>query len=406
MSRSEFDKDYKQWLRQLDVGDGDTLWKEIENELDFNETWGNISSHLDVVQPEKSRKIGITTFKVLLAAAAVILLLIIPVNYNNNDIQTDQTIVTSSEMAKMEVPESRNDFEEITDDNLQVLPAEDPNEDYSILQSYPGDIVYLGEERINEEENIIYSLYDEDKLTLDNIPMKEWALNKHFAANLKPMSVNADLKPEDKEIKGRFNNPFHLAEAGLVFGYKNTWLWNSETQNGLNSGSLRNTLPTFHYDIGFTSTIEYKNTHRFGLQLLWKSTTGQNYKQYINASYVERNIQLNYLKLQAFYMWDIKRIPGQFLFGTYFAKLNFAEEDRDGSRVSLGDNYRNSDYGLLLGYQYEVSVRNKFILKPGIRTNTSLVNIFRGDDLTPADMNKTRNFAFGFDLAIYYKFSR
>ena len=405
MSRNEFDKDYKQWLRQLDVGDGDLYWKEIENELDFNETWENISSHLDAVQPEKQRKIGIVYLKVLLAAAAIVLLLMIPVNYNNRDTQPNQSFISSSEITKTEAFESRNDFEEIADDAYQIRTQEDPTDVFSTLQAYPRDIAYLVEEKITEE-NIMYSLHHEDKLTLDNIPMQEWELSKHFVANLKPMAVYAELQPEEKEIRGGFNNPFQLAEAGLIFGYKNTWLLNSETQNGLNPGSLRNTLPTFHHDIGFTSTIEYKNKHRFGLQLLWKSATGQNYKQYINASYVERNIQLNYLKLQAFYVWDSKKIPGQFLFGSYFAILNFAEEDKDGSRVSLGNNYRNSDYGLLLGYQYEVNFRNKFILKPGIRTNYNLLNIFRGDDLASADFNKTRNFAFGFDLAIYYKFSR
>lgn len=405
MKGSEFDKDYNQWLRQLDVGDGDLYWKEIENELDFHETWGKISSHLDVVQPEKSRMIGITTYKVLLAGAAIVLLLMIPVNYNNRDTQTNQSFISSPEIAKKEIFESRSDFKPLSEDGYQIRKQEDPTEVLSTFQTYAGDIVFLGEERITEDENIIYSLYDEDKLILDRIPLREWDMSTHDVTNLKPMSVYAELQPEQKEIRGRFNNPFHLTEAGLVFGYKNTWLWNSETQNGLNPGSLRSTLPTFHQDIGFTSTIEYKNKYRFGLQLLWKSETGQNYKQYINASYVERNIQLNYLKMQAFYIWDIKKIPGQFNLGIYFAKLNFAEEIRDGSRLSLGNNYRNSDYGLLLGYQYEINFRNKFVLKPGIRTNFNLMNISAGDNFN-SDMNKTRNFSFGFDLSFYYKFTK
>jgi hypothetical protein len=84
---------------------------------------------------------------------------------------------------------------------------------------------------------------------------------------------------------------FRVAEVGLVYGYKNTWLLNHETFNGLNPGKLGTTLPTFNQDIGVASSLILNNRHLFGLEFLLKSGTGQNYQQYINASYVDRSIK-------------------------------------------------------------------------------------------------------------------
>ena len=112
--------------------------------------------------------------------------------------------------------------------------------------------------------------------------------------------------------RGKTSGSFmDVVDIGLVYGYKNTWLLNYETINGLNPKKLGNSLPTFHQEMGVLSTLAFKKNHRIGIEFLWRSETGQNYQQYINANYVNRNITLNYLKLQAFYIREHKIIPGR-----------------------------------------------------------------------------------------------
>ena len=57
MTSDKFDIDYNKWLRQVEVGEDDSVWNEIQDELDLIETWDNISAHLDVVAPQKSRTV-------------------------------------------------------------------------------------------------------------------------------------------------------------------------------------------------------------------------------------------------------------------------------------------------------------------------------------------------------------
>ena len=76
MSKSKFDKEYLKWLQQLDVEDDNSIWENIEDELDFIETWSHISSELDKAKPA-TRRIAIKPYRRYIAAAAAILLLII-----------------------------------------------------------------------------------------------------------------------------------------------------------------------------------------------------------------------------------------------------------------------------------------------------------------------------------------
>ncbi len=81
MSIDKFDIEYLKWLQQLDVEEDDSVWEEIQNELDFIETWDYISHELDRINPPV-RKIVIRPYiKIAAAAAAAILLILFSVNY-------------------------------------------------------------------------------------------------------------------------------------------------------------------------------------------------------------------------------------------------------------------------------------------------------------------------------------
>jgi len=136
-----------------------------------------------------------------------------------------------------------------------------------------------------------------------------------------------------------------------------------------------------------------------------KSEAGQNYEQYINASYLRKNIQLDYSKLQGYYIWYRGRIPGQLLTGGYLARLNLGEENKGDEIITVSDNYSNYDYGLMVGYQLTIFLQDKIIVRPGFRLSYNLVNVFRGDELTPGYLKDTRNFAAGFKISLSYRFS-
>ncbi|PKP36275.1 MAG: hypothetical protein CVT98_08445, partial [Bacteroidetes bacterium HGW-Bacteroidetes-15] len=81
MTRSKFDIEYNKWLQQVDVEEGDNVWNEIQDELDFMETWDNISAKLDEVKPQKGRVVPMRFLKLLAATAAILLIMFLPVRY-------------------------------------------------------------------------------------------------------------------------------------------------------------------------------------------------------------------------------------------------------------------------------------------------------------------------------------
>jgi hypothetical protein len=135
------------------------------------------------------------------------------------------------------------------------------------------------------------------------------------------------------------------------------------------------------------------------MEFFWRSEIGQKYQQYINASYVDRHINLDYLKFQAFYILDHNRVPGEFLFGGYYSILKSGRETQGGTNFNIKQNYSNSDYGLLLGYQLQMDIHKRITLKPGLRFNYNMRNIFEGDNIVPSHLKKTHSFSAGFNIS-------
>ncbi len=197
-----------------------------------------------------------------------------------------------------------------------------------------------------------------------------------------------------------------IDDIGIVYGYKNTWLLNYETLNGLNPTRLGTTLPTFHHDLGITTTLAVRNRHRIGVEFLLISETGQNYQQYINASYVDRQITLSYVKLQALYLWNHSLIPGSTIIGGYIAGLGMAEEVQGLERFSVRGEYRDYDYGLIFGHQLSIPLVNSVVVSPGLRLNYNLINIFEGSADRPNIFKTTGNLTAGINVAISWRLTK
>ncbi|MDY0199047.1 MAG: hypothetical protein RBR68_14675 [Tenuifilaceae bacterium] len=408
MTSNKFDIDYNKWLQQVNVDESDSVWNEIQDELDFIETWDNISAQLDEVKPQKVRVVAMRYLKPFAAAAAIILLMLLPVKYLAD--QAIQPIIISEqhiEESKTEelilgetipIKEDREDIQPRKVD-IETPPVNRFNRATSSTVSEEG-LAELAK-NVNTEGRVI----DNDGVTFDRIQARTFNQYDYLATN------DAVLPNFTKKQNAIYSEPskysgfaFRVVEIGLVYGYKNTWLLNHETRNGLDPKKLGNTRPTFHQDIGASSKVEFNNRHQIGLEFLWKSETGQNYQQYINASFVDKNINLNYSKLQAFYYWNSKKNQSQVIFGGYIARLSMAEEKQEKVRVSIDNSYTNLDYGILAGYQYNIAISNRIVIKPSFRVNYNLINIFKGDDIMPSHFKKTKNLAASFNVSLSYRF--
>jgi hypothetical protein len=427
MSRSKFDIDYNNWLRKVEVTEADSVWEEVQYELDFTDTWKSISKELDRVAPVSSGLLQGSLIKTAVIATTMLFLLFVPTKRLENPGVREDIIVFSNE------PLAGNN--EPLADNMDASPLDDIAEVQSIAQydSSPE----MGTKTIQTDVPVKKSIAETTgKTAIEKQPVNITAIdspaekygtgiaadipqpalvfnsinNRKFISDINRGSVvngsslPFSFAPESDNSSG-VRSALKLMDLGIIYSFKNTWLINYETLNGLNPEKLGNTLPTFHKDIGVSSTLLLRERHFIGLDFMIKSEAGQNYQQYINASYLRRNIQLNYSKLQGYYIWNRGRIPGQLLTGVYLARLNSGEERQGDEIITIRDNYSNYDYGLMVGYQLSIFLHNKIIVRPGFRLNYNLVNIFRGDELTPGYLKDTRNVAAGFKISLSYRFS-
>ena len=429
MSKSRFDTEYLKWLQQLDVEEDDTVWEEIQNELDFIETWDYISGELDRINPP-IRKITTKSYiKIVAAAAVAILLILASVNYfgehvNQPPVHTE-IIKTEEKLIENEInttPEINK--EQKTEDIVQkellasapatpVTPTTPVTPVTPVTPTTPATMsVRETTGYIAEVESVPFSEKEENKDTFERfeeygiteIPDQQFRIQNLFAISIRDLSPG--IITPDISLAGSSGStgPFlSISDVGFSYSYKNTWLLNYETKNGLNPTKLGNTLLTFHQDLGILSTVAIRGQHFIGLEFLWRSGTGQKYQQYINASYVDRNIKLDYVKLQAYYIWDHRRIPGQTIIGGYTAKLKLAEDTRGKVTFNVNDEYRNLDYGLLLGYQFNIPLKNRIFISPGFRVTCDFINIYEGYAEAFNPFKKTNNIAAGINLSISYR---
>lgn len=206
-----------------------------------------------------------------------------------------------------------------------------------------------------------------------------------------------------------------LEQIGLVSAYNNTWLLNNETFNGLRASSLNSTNATYTFDAGLAGNFLINQRHRIGAELYFSSRTGQNYQEYINARYQNRNIQLNYYKLQLFYQLPVfsasgngagqTGLSGEVIAGGYLSYLSSGREKIGDQPRTVENHYRSLDYGLMTGFQLNLPVNRNLQLRPGFRINYGLPNIFKGNQTVPGNFLRTHNASAGFYIGLSYKFT-
>lgn len=421
MKQNKFDIEYNKWLQQVEVEEGDSVWNDLQDELDFIETWDNISARLDEAKPLKGRLVPMNFLKKMAAAAAILLLLFFPVRYllkqpelpsiaeDLSKEMPEMDLVTSKETSLV-ISQQGEVEEEKRMELAQMTITESPVEVDAFMEvmslQVSTDFTLKTEGGAIEDSVFRIEDFAFEGLQGPSFNVKDLLISQdHIILPTLTETAYKDF-PEPEKPPGLLasNSFFRIVDVGLVYGYKNTWLLNYETRNGLNPGKLGSVQPTFRQDMGIASTFELFRRHLVGLEFFWKAESGQDYQQYVNASFVDKNIHLDYLKLQAFYCYENNKIPGQIILGGYAAKLTLAEEQIAGTVFGVNDRYNDFDYGLLAGYQVSVPVVQRIVFKPSIRFNYNLVNIFEGDEIIPGNFKDTRNLAASFNFSLSYKF--
>jgi len=194
--------------------------------------------------------------------------------------------------------------------------------------------------------------------------------------------------------------------------FKNTWLLNNETFEGLRPASLNRTRIVFFPDIGINLNYSINTNWQLQADAFFYSVTGQKYNKYESGHYISKEITLRYSTLA---ISARRRFPGGAWFpsgttfgaqaGIYLSVLQQADLRKNLEIKDIGSQFQGFDIGLRLGGEIELPLTKNLSVAPGISLSLGFPNIYNDNDKIPGYLKRTRNGSEGFCFSFYYHFN-
>jgi hypothetical protein len=421
-------------LNSLSQKEVDEIWEEISLEMDIDEVWTGISSGLDTVMPVDSGSgIIVKSF----AAMLIILIGIIPVKRgilesdirqpylsiaNKQNEQPAGLIVrnktldsNAGERVKENIsPALKSSLDKSDNDNIHS-PAETNKNGLTqrtplLLSNGDGLKVVAFAEMI--DSNLIVSR-EAEQIEKDGIPPVFIPADME-KINLLPKTDYDKLKINERT--SATGSSLTLSERGRISGglitvYKNTWLLNYETFDGLKSESLNSTEFVYYPDVGLSLDYSLNRTWMLQAEGFLSSNVGQEYLDYIYGHYSRKRITINYsslvLSVKHRFTGSGNLIPHSsinVLAGGYISFLHYAYQKINTDLEHIGSQYEKIDFGVRLGGEFEFYVFDQLSLAPGLFLSLGIPNIYKGTGDIPGYLRKTHNGSAELHLAFYYHF--
>ena len=245
-------------------------------------------------------------------------------------------------------------------------------------------------------------------------------------SNIPPVLFPEDLKKISVSDKINFNNQKLIDNSlstgvslplfdrrrisgGLITLFRNTWLLNYETLDGLKSESLNTTEIIFFPDVGLSLSYSLNKTWLLQADGFLFSNTGQEYLGYYDGHYGRKKTTLRYstISLSVKHKFSnisrfIPRSSINVLAGGYLSVLQYANQEKNSVLENIRSQYGNFDFGVRLGGEFELQIFNQLSIAPGLFLSIGIPNIYKGTDNIPGYFRNTHNGSAEFHLAFYF----
>jgi hypothetical protein len=411
----------------------DEIWEEVSTEIEIGEVWNSISTDLDIVMPVISRPriivkstaialiffIGLFTVKIALLNSGVERKDIVIENKQN--IESPELMMknkpgysNTGEQVKGGLPVLRSSLDN-SEDGSKAIPLNSNKN--GLTQEAP---IPLSNEVVSgvfdvsgmTDSNLFVSFYEipGEKISFSPAlcpidPVKKVALSRMDLHSLKIHEDDPTLG-YSSPVKDR-----RKISAGLTILFRNSWLLNHETMDGLKSETLNSTEIVFFPDAALCLNYALHKSWLLQAEGFLYSNTGQEYFEYIYGQYARKKITLNYSTIALSIKYKFTR-RGHFLHrssinlfaGGYLSVLHYADQKVNTDLEKIGSQYEKFDYGVRLGSEIELPLSDYFSLAPGLFLSLGIPNIYKGDGNIPGYLKRTQNGSAGFHLAFYYHF--
>ncbi len=407
-----FLKWYKKKVESNDLFPPESVWENIHDNLDIDDSWEEISRNLD----RRARLVrGLRA-----AAAAGVLVLVLAGVYRR--FLTQEQPGNNSTLAEVRHDEGPGGQKKST--QVDVMDEQVPDEQTAKAQGKDqhadgqtsGTQQQTKEDSPDQGKRMITVVADERQYARDKtVPYYMAATDLKEAAGIPPINIPGSINTEIiyerdggtgqgmEKIKKAFKK-FYIGGTGQL---ANTWLVNQKTISGLKSTSLVSTNPSFGSSFGIyggTSLAEHIDL-QMDLNILAQNK--QEYNEYINGNYLNSDMQFNYTRLGLslrYFIYSGSFLEGEHAvnMGPYIAYLHNASQDTGSETIYITGDYTTLDYGLQAGYEYVFPIAGSLGLGTGFRAWYGLNNIYAGNESIPDYLNVTHNASVNITLSLKY----
>ncbi len=420
---------YRRWFDKLDESPPESVWENISESLDLDDVWQGVSSALDhdanihVQTFDATKKYSYASaYRYIATLALLFLIPAIPLPDRQSgafltienpavDLQADQENQISSIDNYKDLTKSTNEevlvssilaTENLRNSQVESSLEKKADEPLKTINIQDADQKLRAEAK--KELQVAEALTEKSFL----FPVKANLLLQEAQWNMPQTEMTLrrlDNRMDEEHKKDRNTGKWQI---GLILARNNTWLVNYETQNGLRSDQLNQTVYTFGSEFGISGSYLINQRQKLQMEWYFTSQAGQQYKDYIDARRVDRSLALQYTKLQLVYAIDLKQyargpIPG-LLGGVYASLLQNAEETLAGQNHNVTESYKSSDIGIMIGAGMRFKLNDRINVNPTIRSSYSLMNIYQGNENIPAAFMPSRNAKVGLHLNLFLEF--
>lgn len=429
MAKISFENLYRKIINGFNDSPPESVWQNIQDDLDIDEVWSQIDNKLPVnpIKPSYSPVTQIVNYILFFS-----LLLFFKSNTDQQILSLDAFLSSSEdtslveESIEKEVPiqmDKDEDFivakKEIKNTEIKSKTAENRENTFDqnsiSVNSKPtsnspiNNAIKVEEETadVTEAESIVNEKIDETDFTTRYAKLNYL---DPLTADFEPIFLTTfpkiqliDSIPSTDPSENKM--PFiKFSGIGIVGNMKNSWIINNATRASFNNESLINTEISYTNDFGVTSQFTIRSQQIIQLSYWFRARNTQNYFQYYNASYSRKVFSMAYQSISIDFLQPLFSTDQYLILGFQFAKIGSVEETIAGNFTDLSESYSNWNCGIDVGLQRKFNLHPKLSVQPAIRLHYGLNNIYNGNEFIPKEFDYTRPASISLDIRFFYHF--
>lgn len=388
---------YKNTIESCDQEPPESVWENIQDELDIEQSWQVINQHLT------RKSIARRNTVIAIAASWLVLISIGTWWYFLPDkhVESSQVLAEGTNETQRETvnPETGTPEPLVLEENTEVKSA--------TVVTESRQEVFI-ENTLTQQEVVEMSEESEGERSPQQTPytmLENRMIAMNSEVNNEMIMKEPTLLPDEEVTNQRTS--FRKLYIGSTGQLANTWLLNEKTFSGLEPSSL--TTSDVSLGSSFGVFLGTNLAEKINLQMDFNilAQNNQVYHEYLDGHYVENKMKFNYsqLALSLRFSFVTKRVlSGEHgvNVGGYAGYLHNAFQHIGSETINLSSEYNWLDYGIFLGYEYMFPIYQQLGLGTGFRVYYGLQNIYSGNDYIPGYLNKTNIASANITLSLKY----